>query len=145
MRLKDREARRAAAHGVIKSWTRLSDWTTMTTKPLRNCKDLSHLPLPLTGNLSTATHPHLAHIPACLAASCYEVHLAPSSSSLVYILCALWLFPLPELPSFQLLFTLQLLTQKLPRAQSNPHPLPTPACLFSQFLVYNCMSSIDGS
>ena len=120
--VKDREARRAVVRGVIKIWTRLSDWetTTTTTKPLRSCKDLSHLPLPLTGNLSPATHPHLTHTSACLAASCHGVPPAPSSNSSAYILCALWLFSLPELLSFQLLFTLQLLPQKLPRAQSDP-------------------------
>ena len=30
----DREAWRAAVHGVVKSWTRLSDWTELNTPPL---------------------------------------------------------------------------------------------------------------
>ena len=31
--VKDRQTRHAAAHGITKSWTQLSDWTTATTKP----------------------------------------------------------------------------------------------------------------
>ena len=38
--VKDREAWRHVVHGVTKSWTRLSDWTTITTKDLKTF--LSH-------------------------------------------------------------------------------------------------------
>ena len=34
--VKDREASRAADRGVIKSWTRLGDWTTTETKEKQN-------------------------------------------------------------------------------------------------------------
>ena len=37
----DREARRAAIHGVAKSWTRLSDWSELNREPQRDAQDLS--------------------------------------------------------------------------------------------------------
>ena len=61
--VKDREAWRAAVHGVAKSWTRLSNWTELKLKRHRRLVDTfkhTHLPdLPTTGactSFSTRVH-----------------------------------------------------------------------------------------
>ena len=41
--VKDREAWHAAVHGVIKSWTQLSDWTTANYSPGSACFSLCHV------------------------------------------------------------------------------------------------------
>ena len=70
--LKDREAWRAAVHGVTKSWTRLSNWTDWLTKPL--------LP-PRMILKSLKFHVYLAHLQGILIS-----HLSPISSLVI----ALW-------------------------------------------------------
>ena len=40
----DREAWRAAVHGVTKSWTRLSDWTELNGLSILCCVLLVHFP-----------------------------------------------------------------------------------------------------
>ena len=49
--VKDREAWRAAVHGVAKSWTWLSDWTTATREPLsRILSDEENLDMQAVGD-----------------------------------------------------------------------------------------------
>lgn len=58
---------------------------------------------------------------------------APSSSSSSCVPCALWLFCLIESPSYaQPVVTLQLLTQRLPRAKLQPHRLVQSPVIFLQ-------------
>ena len=45
--VKDREAWRAAGHGVTKSWTRLSDWTTVSTWSSAMFRFFSHFLYPI--------------------------------------------------------------------------------------------------
>ena len=60
--VKDREAWRAAVHGVAKSWTRLSDWATITNRTQVSAQSNSWLHLDNKRNFKNT---HLtSHFPA---------------------------------------------------------------------------------